>query len=218
VTRSLAGGHQVVLVLGLMLTARATRAQAVVQPAVGVGAALVRWRSEVPGETDVLSGPAVGAEGGLGLGRFLRFDGAYLQGSVHGGNGSTAQRDLVEARAWLSLTPLRWLALGGGPLVRSLVAPSGTERWVRWETRARLEAPILLPAVSGYVEASRVLAATVDIPGAFDRGQGGEAGLVARRPGARGWARLAYRVDHIELQGRRETLETVVLVVGIGHP
>jgi hypothetical protein len=201
--------------LGLM--AQATEAQAFVQPAAGVTAQLVRWQSEVPGETVLVSGPAFGVEGGLMIGRLVHLDVDYLQGTLHGTNGSAATRDLVEGRASLGLAPQSWFAVNVGPLVRTLVAPGGTERWVRWEIGARVAAPIAGPELSGYVEGSWVFAAAVDIPDPFVRGQGGAAGLALRLPRSLGWARLAYSVDRVALQGRRETLESVLLVIGVGH-
>jgi hypothetical protein len=209
--------RELLLASVLGLVARATEAQAFVQPAAGVTAQFVRWQSEVPGETVLVSGPAFGVEGGLTVGRLARFDVDYLQGTLRGTSGSAAMRDLVQGRASLGVAPQNWLALNVGPLVRTLVAPGGTERWVRWEVRARVAAPISGPELSGYVEGAWVFAAAVDIPDPFDRGQGGAAGLALRLPRSLGWARLAYSVDRVALRGRRETLESVLLVIGVGH-
>jgi hypothetical protein len=205
--------------LGLTLGPRALTGQTLVQPALGIAAQYVRLRAELPGETDLSSGAAAGVEGALTIGGLVQVDVTYLQGTLHAPSGGAGSRDLIEGRAGLGLAPLRWLAVSLGPHVRSYVTPAGTERWVRWEARARAQGPIALPGVTGYVEAWRVLSATIDLPGAFDRGQGGAAGITARLPHSPGWwARLAYGVDRVALTGRQETVETVLLVVGIGQP
>ncbi len=207
------------LTLGLALGARALAGQTLVQPALGIAGQFVRLRTELPGETDLWSGMTAGVQGSLTIGRLVQFDLGYLQGTLHSRSGSTGSRDFIEGRAGLGLAPLRWLALSLGPHVRSYVAPDGTERWVRWEARARARGPIALPGLTGDVEAWRVLSATIDLPGPFDRGQGGAAGLTARLPHAPGWwARLAYGIDRIAITGRQETVETVLLVVGVGRP
>ena len=210
-------GRVIRLTLALALVAPALAAQTIVRFAPGVAGRLVRLRAEVPGETDVLSGAAVGVEGGLMLGKLVQLEVQYLQGALHPDSGPAGHRDLIEGRASLGVAPVRWFALSVGPLVRSYVAAGGRERWVRWEARARAQAPLALPGVTGYVEGWRVLAASANLPGAFDGGQGGEAGIAARLPlGPGWWARLAYGVDRVALTGRRETVETVVLAVGVG--
>lgn len=207
-----------VLTLALCLVARALVAQAVVQFAPGVVGHFVRLRTEVPGETNLLSGAAVGGEGTLLLRKLVLLEVHYLQGTLHPDSGPVGDRDFIEGRASLGLAPLDWFAVSVGPRVRTYVAAGGTERWVRWEVRARAQAPIALPGLTGYVEGWRVISATANLPGPFDRGQGGEVGIEARLSRGPGWcARLAYGVDRVALASRRETVETVVLVVGIGR-
>ena len=207
----------VVVPLALSLVAPALAAQAVVQVAPGVAGQFVRLRAEVPGETDLLSGAVVGVEGALMLGKLVQLEVQYLQGTLHPDSGPAGNRDLTEGRVFLGLAPVRWFAMSVGPHVRSYGTAAGTERWVRWEARARAQAPIALPGLTGYIEGWRVISVSANVPGAFDRGQGGEAGIAARLPRGPGWwARLAYGVDRVALTGRRETLETVVLAIGVG--
>jgi len=206
------------LALALALEPGALPGQTV-QPAFGVAAQYVRWRADLPGETDLSSGAAAGVEGGVRLGRLLQLEAAYLQGTLHPGSGSVDSRDFIDGRAGLGLAPLHWLVVSLGPHVRSYVAPAGTERWVRWEARARVQGPIGLPGLTGHLEGWRVLSAAIDLPGPFDRGQGGAAGITARVGHSPGWwVRLAYAVDRIAITGRQETVETVLLVVGVGRP
>src|SRR5467141_69159 len=89
------------LALALALVAPALAAQTIVRFAPGVAGRLVRLRAELPGETDVLSGAAVGVEGGLMLGKLVQLEVQYLQGALHPDSGPAGHRDLIEGRASL---------------------------------------------------------------------------------------------------------------------
>lgn len=100
---------------------------------------------------------------------------------------------------------------------------STTERWVVWQGRARVEAPILTTSVTSYVEVWRALSSRVTFPSAplsAGRVQGGEAGMVYRPPRGPIWLRVAYRVDNALLgggPGGSEMVEAVSLSVGVGR-
>ena len=125
----------------LPFVAPALAAQIAVQPALGGAGQFARLRIEVPGESDLVSGMTAGVQGGLTLGKLVQLEAQYVQGSLHRDGGVAAgDRDLIEGQALLGLAPTPWLALAVGPRVRSLVTAAGTERWVRWEVRARGQA------------------------------------------------------------------------------
>src|SRR3989442_13991105 len=151
------------------------------------------------------------------LGKLVQLEVQYLQGTLHPDSGPAGNRDLTEGRVFLGLAPVRWFAMSVGPPVRRYGTAAGTGRWVRWEARARAQAPIALPGLTGYIEGWRVISVSANVPGAFDRGQGGEAGIAARLPRGPGWwARLAYGGDRVALTGRRGYVGTVGLAMGVG--
>src|SRR5437660_9195162 len=98
-------GRVIRLMLALALVAPALAAQTIVRFAPGVAGRLVRLRAEVPGETDVLRGAAVGVEGGVMLGELVQLGVQYLQGALHAHRGPAGHRDLVGCRASLGVGP-----------------------------------------------------------------------------------------------------------------
>ncbi len=203
------------VLLAVAATASASAAQAFDAAGGPLGAA-VRLRSEVPGHIEEHSGLAVGGEGALSLGRLL-LEADYWQGTLDSDAAGVPSRDLVEGKALLGVRPFAWLALKAGPHVRSYVTGGVTQRWVFWEARASAQSPLVAPAVTGYLELWRALSADVNVPEAFDRAQGGEAGL-RLRPGAGPLrARLGYRIEHSQFGGaaRVETVEQLVFGLGL---
>ena len=102
-------------------------------------------------------------------------------------------------------------------MVRAYVADSVTERWVFWQARARVDAPIVTARLGSYVELWRALSSQLNVPSPPGRVQGGEAGLVYRLPRGAWWLRVGYRVDDAALSaGTNETLEAISLAAGTG--
>lgn len=168
-----------------------------------------------------LRGPVIGGEGrvvfpalSVGLG--------FLSGTLHapGGGGGSAQRDLIEGRMFVAARALPWLEMSLGPTVRAYVTDSATERWVFWQARARVDAPIVPDRLTSYLEAWRALSSRVNLTSGAGRVQGGEAGVVYRPPRRPFWVRLAYRVDDAALGtggAVSETLEALSVAVGVGN-
>jgi hypothetical protein len=181
-------------------------------PAAGLSVVTARVRST----TGEFSGTTVLGAGSLALGR-LSLDVSYLQGkldpaaAVAGGT----SRDLIEGTVMLGLHPTDWLTLAGGPHARAYTLSSGTQRWVFWEVRARAATAFVGSAARGYVELWRALSASANVPEQFDHAQGGEAGMILRLARAPLEARLGYRIDTAVLQSRTETVDGVVVGVGL---
>ena len=186
---------------------------------VGAAAEGLRLETTTSLGTAVLSGFAPGGEGEFVLGR-ASLEAQYVEGTLDGAAGSVASEDLVDGKALLGVRLIDWLRLKGGIHVRSYVASGGTERWVFWEARARVDVPLGGPALRGYAEGWRVLGAENQAPAPLDQAQGAEAGIRARLPGGHFWVRLGYAIDDTKFGGGtgRETVETFVLAIGAGIP
>ncbi len=187
------------------------------RPAVAFsGAGAVVWvRSDTAGGAVRFRGPVLAGEGRLSL-RGVTLTAGLLEGRLQP-VGAGAPRDLVEAHVSVAARPLPWLEVSAGPVVRAYVADTVTERWVLWQARARLEAPIVIARVSSYVELWRALSSSMSLVPAAGRVQGGEAGVVYRPPRGPVSLRLAYRVDDAVVGAAgSETLEAVSLAVGVG--
>lgn len=164
-----------------------------------------------------LRGPVLGGEGRL------VFNGFAVGLGLSSGTLQTAdqavKRDLIEGRLVVSARPLPWLEMSVGPFVRAYVTDSVTERWVFWQARARVDAPIVTASLTSYVELWRALSSQVNLVAGAGRVQGGEAGVVYRPPQRPFSLRLAYRVDDAAV-GRggsgSETLEAISLAIIVG--
>src|SRR2546430_14848580 len=82
-----------------------------------------------------------------------------------------------------------------GPFVRAYVTDSVTERWVFWQARARVDAPIVTASLTSYLELWRALSSEVNLVAGAGRVQGGEAGGLYRPPQRPAWGRLSQRWD-----------------------
>ena len=163
-----------------------------------------------------LRGPVLGGEGRLVFNGFAIGVG-LLSGTLQTADQGTAKRDLVEGRLVVAARPVPWLEMSVGPFVRAYVTDSVSERWVFWQARARVEAPIVTASLTSYVELWRALSSEVNLVAGAGRVQGGEAGVMYRPPQRPYWLRLAYRVDDAAVRaGGSETLEAVSLAVGVG--
>jgi hypothetical protein len=166
-----------------------------------------------------MRGPAVAAEGRVYV-RGLMVGGGLLESRLQPLVGPAGQRDLVQATVFVGARPLPWLELSAGPVVRAYVTDSASERWVLWQARARVDAPIVAGSVASYAEFWRTLASDVSLGPGAGRVQGGEAGVLYQPPQTRIWLRLAYRVDDalVGAMARSETVEAVLVSVGVGLP
>jgi hypothetical protein len=164
-----------------------------------------------------LRGPVLGGEGRL------VFNGFAVGLGLSSGTLQTAdqavKRDLIEGRLVVSARPLPWLEMSVGPFVRAYVTDSVTERWVFWQARARVDAPIMTASLTSYVELWRALSSRVNLVAGAGRVQGGEAGVVYRPPQRPFSLRLAYRMDDAAVRGggsASETLEAISLAIIVG--
>jgi len=165
-----------------------------------------------------LRGPVLGGEGRL------VFNGFAVGLGLSSGTLQTAdqavKRDLIEGRLVVSARPLPWLEMSVGPFVRAYVTDSVTERWVFWQARARVDAPIVTASLTSYVELWRALSSQVNLVAGAGRVQGGEAGVVYRPPQRPFSLRLAYRMDDAAVGrggSRSETLEAISLAIIVGE-
>jgi hypothetical protein len=162
-----------------------------------------------------LRGPMFGGEGRV------VFNGFSLGLGLSSGTLQTAdqavKRDLIEGRLVVAARPAPWLEMSVGPFVRAYVTDSVTERWVFWQARARVEAPIVTASLTSYVELWRALSSDVNLVAGAGRVQGGEAGVVYRPPQRPFWLRLSYRLDDAAVRARgSETLEAISLAIMVG--
>src|SRR5436309_703601 len=127
------------------------------------------------------------------------------------GSGAAPQLDLVQGTVCVGGRVLPWLEMTAGPVVRAYVTDSTTERWVFWQARARVDAPIVVGQLGTYLEVWRALASQVNLPTGAGRIQGGEAGVVFQPAQQRVWLRLSYRLDDALLggPGGNETMEAI---------
>ena len=162
-----------------------------------------------------LRGPVLGGEGRV------VFNGFSLGLGLSSGTLQTAdqavKRDLIEGRLVIAARPVPWLEMSVGPFVRAYVTDSVTERWVFWQARARVEAPIVTASLTSYVELWRAFSSDVNLLAGAGRVQGGEAGVVYRPPQRPFWLRLSYRLDDAAVRARgSETLEAISLAIMVG--
>jgi len=181
------------------------------------GAGAVVWvRSDTAGGAVRLRGPALAGEGRVGL-HGVTLGVGFLEGRLRP-VGAATPRDLIEGRVLIAARPLPWLEMSAGPVVRAYVTTAATERWVFWQARARVDAPIVTTTLTSYLELWRALSSQVNQATPVGRVQGGEAGVLYRPPRGSVWMRLGYRVDDAALGAGGETLEAISLAVGVGRP
>ena len=207
----------------LVLAAPVASAQR--RPTIGLRAdAFMMWvHSDTGIARTSLRGPGFGGEGRIGVNGWL-FGLGLLEGQLKpagdaGGTGSP-QRDLVQGTVFVGGRLLPWLEMTAGPVVRAYVTDSTTERWVFWQARARVDAPIVMGKLGSYLEVWRALSSDVNLSTGAGRIQGGEAGVVFQPPQQRVWLRLSYRMDDALLggPGGNETMEAITLSGGIAIP
>lgn len=180
-------------------------------------AASVRETVTQSGTSRLRTGAAWGGEGAFGLGP-ATLSVRYLQGSVDSAGG-TAPVDYVEGEALLLLRPLRWVAAGFGPHVRSFVETGGTQRRLMWELHGQGIAPLAGSLLEAYLDGWVVVGSTINLGEPLDHGLGVEGGLrvaLGRLPVS---VRVRYRAERLALGGgsRHETHEQVALAIGVGR-
>lgn len=188
------------------------------RPVVTASVVTARVRSETSSGTQQFTGSTFRGAGALALGRW-HLTVSYLQGSLHSDDASAvgASRDLIEGTAFVGARAFPWLTLETGPHARAYTLPSGTQRWLFWELRARAAWVFVGSAVQGYTELWRAVAADANVPESFDHAQGGEAGMIVHLSRSPLEGRIGYRIDHAVLGGgsRNETVDGVVIGVGV---
>ena len=208
----------------LVLAASVASAQG--RPTIGLrGDAFMMWvHSDTGIARTSLRGPGFGGEGRIAVNGLL-FGLGLLEGQLKpaggtGGGAGASQLDLVQGTVFAGGRLLPWLEITAGPVVRAYVTDSTTERWVFWQARARVDAPIVVGKLGSYFEVWRALASDVNLPTGAGRIQGGEAGVVYQPPRQRVWLRLSYRMDDALLggPGGNETMEAITLSGGIVVP
>ena len=178
-------------------------------------AVALRLRSEVPADTQGLTGLGFRIDGRAGLGP-VRIDVEYTQGSVTSAVASVPGEDVADGHAMLGVRPFPWVTVDAGPQVRAYVIGGATQRWVLWEVRARAEGALIPGVITGYVGAWRAISGSVNLAATFDHAQGGEVGACVRTTRLPLALELGYTIDATALggAGRRAILEG--LTVGIG--
>jgi hypothetical protein len=190
-----------------------------------IGASLwgagVKARSVYPGGREAVSGPVLGFDARVSMGRWgLRL--GYGQGSLDPDTLGPEPRDYVDGSIDVSFRPLPTLEIGVGPYARAYTTDRGTQRWSFWQLRARYESGIITPDVRGYAELWGGFAGTVNAAEAYDGSRGGAAGLqwrISRLKGAPVTLTIGYLIDEARAGGgtRRETVERTWLALGVGR-
>jgi len=166
---------------------------------------------------DELTGALFGFEGRASIWK-LEVDVRYVTGTFEA-DGSRLALDLVEAELLLGVRPISWITLRVGPHARSFTPESGgTDRWLFWEVRGRVEPAVLAPQLRTYFEIWAAVAGEVNFGSGFGGGRGLEAGLTYRLRQAPFWGRIGYRVDRgsLESGARKDSVQELLLVVGVG--
>jgi len=207
----------------LMLAASAGSAQRRTSIALRADAFMMWVHSDTGLTRASLRGPGFGGEGRIAVNGLL-FGLGLLEGQLKpsGAAATAPERDLVQGTLFAGGRLAPWLEMTVGPVVRAYVTDSTTERWVYWQARARVDAPIVVGKLGSYFEVWRALASDVNLPTGAGRMQGGEAGVVYQPPRQRIWLRLSYRMDDALLggggPGGNETMEAITLSGGIVVP
>jgi len=207
----------------LMLATSAATAQRQSSIALRADAFMMWVHSDTGLARASLRGPGFGGEGRLVVNGLL-FGLGLLEGQLKPSSAAATAPplDLVQGTVYVGGRLAPWLEMTVGPVVRAYVTDSSTERWVFWQARARVDAPIVVGKLGSYLEVWRALASDVNLPTGAGRIQGGEAGVVYQPPRQRVWLRLSYRMDDALLggggPGGNETMEAITLSGGIVVP
>lgn len=209
-----------VAVIPIVVCAQAAPAQGV-QVGVSLWGAGVKSRSVSTLGAEELSGPVVGLDTRVSLGRWgVRI--GYGQGSLDPDTVGPRPRDYVDGSVFVLVSPASGFELGVGPYARAYTTDRGTTRWLFWQLHASYEAGIISPDIRGYAEVWTGFAGGVNLVDQYDGARGGSAGLrwrVAHFRGAPVRLTLGYLIDAARAGGgvRREIVERTWLAVSVGR-
>lgn len=163
-----------------------------------------------------LSGTLFGGEGRLALGP-VGLDLGYWQGSLNTQSGPQPNEDVVEGKALLGISPVRWFRISAGPFARAYTTSAGTERWLSWRVQGRVEDQLVPETVRGYAELWFIASSTVNVVQPFTSGRGGRVGLRLEPSRWPVWLTLAYGIEQVRL-GSGSRIDTVDRVTfGLGY-
>jgi hypothetical protein len=204
------------VVLALALLAPPLHAQLERHATFSLGGGNTRLTAVTGAGTARLSGVTIGGSGRIG-GGLLSVEGGYRQGSLAPDSGAGTTQDLAEARLMLAVRPVSWLSVLAGPHALAFITPSGTERWLLFEARARAAGTVVSPAVSTYVELWAALGGSVNVGTGSPSARGGEVGITLLFPRSPVWARLAYGMERATQSGSANirTVEDIRVSIGI---
>lgn len=165
-----------------------------------------------------LSGTLLGGEGRVGLGPVV-LELGYWQGSLTSNTGPAGNEDVVEGKALLGVSPVRWFTISAGPVARAYTTNAGTERWLTWRIQGRVEEELVPETVRGDAELWFIASGTVNVVQPFTSGRGGRVGVrlaPARWPV---WLTLGYGIEQIRLGdgSRIDNVDRVTLGVGFSR-
>lgn len=181
---------------------------------VGAGASMTRL--ERLESAPALDGLVLEASGRFAF-RALALEVAYRQGALSAEGDEANPEDLVDGEVMLALRALPWLLFRGGPHLRALVTPAGTERWTRWELRVQVDAELVPNAMRADAELITAVAAAVNTS-AGGSAHGASVGVTLRVANSPAELRLSYEVDRASTGGATvEFLQAVGLRVTVGR-
>jgi hypothetical protein len=165
--------------------------------------------------SSALSGTLLGGEGRVGLGP-VSLEFGYWQGSLTSDSGPAANEDMVEGKALLGVSPVRWFTISGGPVARAYTTAAGTERWLSWRIQGRVDEELVPRTVQGYAELWFIASSTVNVVQPFTSGRGGRVGVRLAPAAWPLWVALGYGIEQIRLGSgsRIDNVDRVTLGVG----
>jgi hypothetical protein len=165
--------------------------------------------------SSALSGTLLGGAGRVQLGA-VSLELGYWQGRLTSDSGPAANEDMVEGKALLGVSPVRWFTISGGPVARAYTTAAGTERWLSWRIQGRVDQELVPRAVQGYAELWFIASSTVNVVQPFTSGRGGNVGVRLAPAAWPLWVTLGYGIEQIRLGGgsRVDNIDRVTLGVG----
>ncbi len=174
-------------------------------------------RSDFPGSSTVYRGPTIGGEGRLALAggkaRKVFLSARYMEGKLSLENqpaaaGTAPNQEFVQGALAAIYQPTSWFEVSFGPQARAYSTDAGTERWIAWSLRSRVQAPLIARRLTSYFELWKSLSSSLNIAPGAGRVQGGETGLRYEPPGSFGFS-LSYHIDDalFKSPGQSETVE-----------
>ena len=162
------------------------------------------------------SGSMFGGEGRVGLGP-VGLELGYWQGSLTSKSGPTATEDIVEGKALLGLSPLRWFTISGGPVARAYTTDAGTVRWLTWRIQGRVEDDLVPRTLRGYAELWFIASSSVNVAQTFTSGRGGRVSVRLAPQAWPVWLTLGYGIEQIRLGSGFRVDNVDRLTLGLGY-